>query len=306
MTKSFFKVSCNNLISFLILLIILQYFISGCGKISSHHSDNKYLTVATFNVSWLGDGKNDQQVRKEKDYKRIAEIITETGADIIGLQEIENSKALLKVAKYLEGYRFEVGKDGHNQNLAVLYKGNIKLKIIGEYTSLEIERGKNRPGFLLEARKGNFDFIMMIVHLKATSHFDDTEQKKIQSIETRRNQAEVLAHWADSTLKKSKEKDLLIIGDFNDSPLRKNNNTLLSLYKNKHLIFLTEELENCMYKSAYSIDHIIVSRSARNRYIENSRFMLNIFSLLPEKDEAGLSDHCPVIVKFDCIPADND
>jgi endonuclease/exonuclease/phosphatase family metal-dependent hydrolase len=125
--------------------------------------------VATFNVEWLGDGVNDTKPRTDGEYMRIADIIIKTGADVVGLQEIENQAALNKVLRFLkqeheyegivlEGY-------GGQQHAGVMWKKSITVTPKGAYTPLVTEAGRSRPGFVVECKKGDFDWVMMVVHL---------------------------------------------------------------------------------------------------------------------------------------------
>ncbi|MCX7737032.1 MAG: endonuclease/exonuclease/phosphatase family protein [Candidatus Kapabacteria bacterium] len=266
----------------------------------------KYLTVATFNVEWLGDMVNDRIDRVPEDYKLIAEIIKKSNADLIALQEIENDKALKLLTKYLDGFKYYVGKRGGQQNLGLLYKKNIKVKFVEEYSPLIVEEGRTRPGLIFECKAGNFDFVMMVVHYKSTSRFEDTKEKIQKSKELRAKQIEKSHYWADSILRNTKEQDIIILGDFNDTPVRKKDNLFTVFLQDTNFVFLTQNLKSCKYPTAYSIDHILVSRSINNRYLKNSLQSLDFRSILTDQETKKISDHCPVSVKFDVSLPDND
>jgi len=134
------------------------------------------LTVATFNLEWLGDGINDRKERTEQDLQRMAEVITELNADLIGIQEVENPQALRRLLRYLPGYEGAVGALGKQQNVGLLYRRTVQVQLLGEYTPLIVEPGRTRPGFLAYCRAGNFDFYVMVVHLKSSSRYDSTEE----------------------------------------------------------------------------------------------------------------------------------
>jgi exonuclease III len=288
-----------------VLMICLICFNIGCSK-ESPQLNPKIITVGTFNMDWFGDKEHSK--RTEQDYKNIAEIIKQTKADILALQEIENASALKHLTKYLPGYNYFVGKLGDHQNCGVLWSKDIELKIVGEYTPLIVEQYKSRPGLVLKAKKGNLDFIMMVVHFKSSSHFDNTEQSQQEDKMMRLEQSKIAAHWADSILtsKRTKEKDIIIAGDFNDSPLRKNEPTLTPLMEDTALDFLTADLKGCEFQNSYVIDNIIVSKNLRNRYIPYSARVFDFFSSLPKYETEKISDHCPVLVEFEVTSPDND
>ncbi|GAB1431044.1 hypothetical protein MASR2M18_18780 [Ignavibacteria bacterium] len=278
---------------------IIIFLFAGC-------STSDRLTVGTFNIAWLGDGHNDREKRDEDDYRAIAGVIRDTKADIIGLEEIENIEAIERVLKYLPGYKAYIGSGGRAQNVGVLYNSTVDVRIEGEYSPIAIEAGRNRPGLVAYCRKGNFDWIMMVVHLKSTSRYDSTERLRKASYLTRSQQAEKIVFWADSIRKSSAEQDVLIVGDFNDFPLRKTNPTLLPVLADPSLEFLTMNMSSCKYENMKSIDQILVSNSAKSRFYTGSENMINFQAALPKKQAAKISDHCPVTCQFDISEPDND
>lgn len=290
---------------FRLIFTILIIICISCNQATPIAEDKDFVTIGTFNIAWLGDGINDRIDRIEDDYKQIANLINQTGIEVLGLQEIENEKAIKKILAYLPDYDFIMANKHGAQNIALIYKKYIDIKFISEYMPLAIQENRNRPGLIIEAKKGNFDWIMMIVHFKSTSHYDDTPEKKEDSYYIRTLQAEKTVLWADSVIKNSKEKDIIIMGDFNDTPNRKKNNSLTSI-KNSNLFFLTDSLKSCKFPTWYSIDHILVSQSAKIRYLENSIGMYDFNKSISSKQSKSISDHCPVFAKFEIKTPDND
>ena len=295
----------------IILLSVLSLLVLSCSKKKleetasySNGFKKSEIVIGTFNLEWFGDGINDRKDRTETDYKHYAEIIKKIDADILGLEEIENSGAMNKLISYLPDYAYYITKEGGQQKCALLYRKNINVKFVAEYSPIAVEGNKTRPGLLVSASAGNFNFMVMVVHLKSSSHFENTEAKRERSIEIRTAQSTVLAKWADSVLAKGNETDLIVVGDFNDTPKRKKNNTLYPLMN--QMTFLTENEKSCKYRSAYVIDHIVVSRNASKRFKDNSLFVYDIFSLYNDQDTKSLSDHCPIIAKFDVNEQDLD
>ncbi|MFW6232819.1 MAG: hypothetical protein ACOC4D_02145, partial [Bacteroidota bacterium] len=146
-------------IAFSILIIT---GLPGCDKKIPGPVDDDTVTIGTFNIKWLGDGLRDRFDRTDEDYELIARVIEDSGMEIVGLQEIENEEALYRIIKYLPDFSFYVGKKGRAQNLAVLYKKYIDLTYMGEYLPVAIETGRHRPGLIIQAKKGNFDWLMMV------------------------------------------------------------------------------------------------------------------------------------------------
>ncbi len=229
--------------------------------------------------------------------------------DILALQEIENSEALKKIISLIPDYNFEIldpnrlnsssssFNSNNKQNLAVVYKNTITINSSNAYDKLSINK-KSRPGFLLNIKNGNYEFDMMIVHLKSTSRYDSTAYMKEESRKMRFLQAEIISNWADSMMFRAGKKELVILGDFNDYPTRKNNMTLEPIVNNSNLYFLTKNTTSCSNSNWLSIDHIVVSSETKKRFVPNSVFMYNFYSSLPDEKAVRISDHCPVSVQL--------
>jgi len=287
-----------------VLILLLSIVAINCSNDIDENTE--FITIGTFNIAWLGDGINDNNPRVDNDYKIIAEVISNSYADIIGLEEIENEAALGKLTKYLDNFSFFVGNESGEQNPAILFRNNIHLTQLRYVHELEVEPNKTKPGILFEVRKGNFDWLMMVVHFKSTSRYDSTDELQDLSRQLRRKQAAALSLWVDSVLNTSNEKDIIIVGDFNDYPGRKSEATLTNLVENKNIEFLTNDMKSCKYDYLYSIDHIIISQSVKERYLSNSVRMYNFFDALTEADAEKVSDHCPVFATFNISIKDND
>ncbi len=292
-----------------LLLILAIVLIWSCSKKAEEkiaEGEAKEITIGTFNIEWLGDGINDRIDRTEQDYRNIAELIKQSGVDLLGVEEIENINAMSRVIKYLPNYSFYLSRDDAPQKVGILFKKNIFVRYLYDYSALEVEWRRTRPGFVAAVQKGNLDFLVMVVHFKATSRFDEAPEKLEESRTLRMRQAEVSVNWIDSILKAKNEQDVVVLGDFNDSPLRKKYNTMGPFLVYPEIVFLTESLRSCKYHNAYGIDHIVVTRSFLNRYLENSVKVFDTFSMFRKEDAEKISDHCLVLARFDVTKSDND
>ena len=291
-----------------IFLLLCLFVFKGCSEQSRSEVDSNpgNVVIGTFNVEWLGDGVRDRVKRTEKDYSNISKIIKKTGADIMALQEVENSKAMKRLLKYLPGYKFYISNSGSAQKLAVVYKNTVKMDLKGDYNPLIVKKRRTRPGLLFDAKKGNFDFKVMVVHFKSTSHWDNTPEKRAISVDLRRQQAEKVADWVNWTLKNRKEEDLIVVGDFNDTPQRKKEATLTPMEKRAGLIFLTRDMKSCKFSSWFAIDHIAVTKSASLRFTSTMPQVLDVHTLFSKAEAEKISDHCPIYAEFEVISPDND
>ncbi len=269
-------------------------------------NDPKALVVGTFNMEWLGDGKDDKKPRTEADFEAMAKVVNELNADIIGIQEVENDKAMNSLMKYLPDYDFVLDKNGHEQNVGFLYRRDLSVKPIGTYFPLAIDTSRNRPGYVVYVRKGNLDTYIMTVHLKSTSQYDDTDEKRRASKEMRSKQSEVMSAWADSLLANSGEKNVIIVGDFNDFPLRWEKPTLTAIYKNPNMKFLTDSTKSCKFTNKFGIDQIVISKETLRRYKQQGVFVYDTYSALGKDKAEKISDHCPLTIRLDVTEPDED
>ncbi|MCS7176824.1 MAG: endonuclease/exonuclease/phosphatase family protein [Candidatus Kapabacteria bacterium] len=290
------------------LLLLVYFSIGSCQfqQQSAQRDAQSFITIGTFNIEWLGDGINDRKPRTEEDLRRLGELIRRSGVDLLGVQEVENDRALRRLLRYLPDFEGIVGSLGGQQNLGLLYRRSVQVRSLGEYTPLMVQPGRTRPGLLAYCRAGNADFYLMVVHLKSTSRYDDTPELQVLSRQLRLRQAQRLSQWVDSLLARSRERDIVIVGDFNDTPRRRKYPTLTPLLENPALVFLTAELRSCRYERAYVIDHVVVSSSFRQRFRSGSAHVVNFYAQYPFSEAERLSDHCPVVAQFDVTQPDND
>ncbi len=283
-------------ISYAVLSALLAFYTS-C---NAEDSDS-VITIGTFNVEWLGDGDSlDVKQRTDEDYRNIAEIIKKTDAEVLGIQEIENSAALEKVLRYLPEYKYYLGTHGHAQNVGVLYKSSVQISDATEYLPLATRAERNRPGFVFRCTKNQFSATVMVVHLKSTSRMDSTKELKVESYINRREQVHVLRTWLDSLVLNAHQEDVLVVGDFNDFAQRQQNATLGEILADTNAVLLSAEQRSCKKPEWYGIDHILASRHLSQRWYAQSIHNVNLYALLKSTEAIGVSDHCPVVTQFDC------
>ena len=291
-------------IAFKLNCILIAFITFNLHLNSNPNADNtNILTIATYNMEWLGDGIKDQKIRTNNELTKIANMLSMLNADIIGVQEIENNDALKSIVSKMNGYKYYVCQfdKKSKQRLGIIYKNTINVKNIKEYTPLLVPKFNItlRPGLVCNIEKNGTDFLCLFVHLKSTSRYDSTTKMKETSREIRTQQNQLLSNFVDSINKINPKTKIILLGDFNDMPKRKMYNTMSSLINNSNIHFLTAEQKSCKYPNTYTIDHIIVNTSAKEKYIEGSLFQLNIFNMFNKEEVKKISDHCPVLVKFD-------
>lgn len=269
------------------LLIVLTLSFFSC-------KEKKLINIGTFNIQWLGDGIEDNITRADTDYARIAGIIDNSEADIICLQEIENSGSLELLTNHLNGFQYYITNYGEKQNLGVLYKNDLNLDNFKIYDKLKIN-DDTRPGLVFDYHYNNSIITFLVVHLKSTSRYDSTVELKNLSYKYRAAQSIIIERFIDSL--SSINKNFIITGDFNDNPL-KSNSQIINLHQNKNITFLTSGFKSVKNPMWMNIDHIIISNSLLENYLNGSNRIYNFGNSILEKYLNKISDHYPVIATF--------
>ena len=245
----------------------------------------KTATIGTFNIEWLGTKK-----RKESDYKQIAQVIKDTDAQILGIEEVSDEKALKTVMKNLPDYGYILGKSGGQKVGVIFDKKRVKYDVnsIDQIDEAQVGAKLRAPLLVNMKIDDGFDFTFVVAHLKAM--FDE------KAIATRTEQATRLNEWIGKHMEGNEEKDLIVVGDFNDFV---GSDSLKPLGNGGNVHFLTEGLPKSFYSNIpYKglIDHCVVTNvqgGAIEEVVPGSIHTIN------EKDYPNylesVSDHKPVV-----------
>lgn len=269
----------------------------------------KTATIGTFNIEWLGGcpykkKRGHVPKRREEDYDKIAGVIKESGASMLGLQEVVTEEALLRVLKYLPDWGFILSKN-KNQKVAVIFdKKRVKydagsVECLNEMADPEtFNYGNLRPPLSVFMKVDNFDFNLVVVHQKSGFRND--------SLKIRNKQSKMLNSWMKNYLRANSDKDMIVLGDFNDML---DSRSLDAIGEGGIIRYATSDLgkgeySNIPYKSV--IDHIAyttVKGGADEEVKKGSVRTIN------EKRHPGytknISDHKPVLIEVN-TEKDND
>ena len=272
----------------LLIVISTLLLLASCSR-------NSDITVGTFNIAWLGDGIDDKTPRTAEDIQNISQVISTLNADILALQEVENTNAIKAIID-TNKYTIITTTYPKEQKTALII--NKKIEIVETYQLDAISLGNEglRPGLVAYCRYDGFDFFVGSFHFKSTSRYDDTPFKKSKSFDMRQEQSAILLKEIKKLIDIKKDDDVILLGDFNDNPSKKNSN--ITALDNDKFDFLTSNMMSCKYSIWKSIDHIIVSQSMKSRAKHSTLTMIDINAMFPEEKAKKVSDHCPVIIKF--------
>jgi len=280
-----------------ILLVFLLIILISCNNTNlQKDEDSSSLLIGTFNIEWLGDGIDDKNPRNEEDYKNIALVIEDSGAELLALQEVENLESLKRILKHLQNWKFIFTDEDGSQNNCYIFKSYLDLEDNGTFDDLQIDGFGTRKGAVAKLKYGNLELILLNVHLKSTSSYDNTEEKKQISYELRRKQSIEIVEFRDSILNNNISNNIIVLGDFNDNPLRNEKSNILTLDSN--FFFATKGLESCKSQYYDLIDHIIISENLINNLEPVSAYVYDFATILTKEQVDKVSDHCPVIVRI--------
>lgn len=289
----------------LIAIFLFSFLLSPCEA-----ARPQYIEIATFNIENLA--------AKGKDMKQIARIIKDLGLEIVGIEEIVEPKALDELVKYLDGFKYKITGGTAPIHVGIIYNSSvIDVSEVSEIKTLTLNNEKKfRPGLRIKAKvkPDGFDFILAVVHLKSKVGEKDTDSYRKQQIQC-------LSNWMDKELQAHPlEKDIIILGDFNETLER---NPFVPLSRRKDIKILTGDLVpgsvSYIGKSGQSrnrslIDHIILYKGKGGCFDEYKPASIGLLKAydkyprynvpVPPDGSTSISDHVPVYAGF--LTKDND
>lgn len=257
------------------------------------YGSERSLDVATWNIQLFP--KSD-----ERTVAALSKIIRQIDIDIIAIQEINQTTAFEILLDSLPGYAGCVSKFPLNGlRLGILYK---KQDIsLSKPVQIFVEDNWNfpRPPMLTLVTVYNlgkivFDFVLVVVHLKA---FDD-DQSQIR----RHDACRKLKEYIDSKLLTSSEKDIVLLGDFNDEVIDPAGKNIFQPFieDSLHYQILTRSLKQIptyIGDIRSHLDHILITDDVRKEYAQGITEVLQIDQEYPLYIEY-ISDHRPVLARF--------
>lgn len=134
-------------------------------------------------------------------------------AEVVALVEINPFCAIETLRKELGqkgvSYATAILRQKSNLHIGVLFKEGIEVKTLQFIPGSDLNDPANRRALVVEMQIGQFDFVLIVVHLKSGR---DKEEQCIRD-----RQAKVIEQFISSRLKQGRE-DILLVGDFNMIP----------------------------------------------------------------------------------------
>jgi exonuclease III len=297
----------DNRLSYKLILVILGFLIVGCGErrqTGVDPSPSSYvvprgqestLELVTWNLEYFPQTGNTVE--------EVAKIVEALDVDLYAIQEINDTTAYQELLARLPEYDGRFSDDvygwGYLKTGLLFKRSQISVSHVREIFEGDWYAFTRPPleAHVVAQRAGErFDFVLIVLHLKAGSDPDDR---------ARRSEAvQKLKDYLDDQISSRQEKDYIVAGDWNDElddPLGVNVFTPF-LENPEEYRFLTESLAGKLQDASYPsygtlIDHILISQDAFSEFDSG-----HIETLRLDDEVAGydikISDHRPVMAVF--------
>ncbi len=279
-------------------------------------------TAAFYNVENLFDTVNDpasddgdftpggsyrwDEAKYRRKIERIAQVVDELCAELIGLAEVENARVLDDLtAAAGGGYRYahRESSDARGIDAALLYRPQAFLPDLVERVPLRFLSGRYREFLHVSGHWNGHPTHILVCHLPSMA----------SSAGVRTNAAASLAAYADSLLMADPDRLLLVMGDFNANPGSRQMNTLLrgSRLKNPFEALYRRGVGSYRYRDRWNLyDNILYGGAIRRT--PRAQVFVRDWLIQPDGPYRGYpyrsfsgteyidgySDHLPVMLIF--------
>lgn len=171
------------------------------------------LNIATWNIEHLRDGVDDPSRfrRTAEEFDRLRQHAQRLGADVIAVQEIENTRALARVFDPAR-YAFFVSDRRHTQRTGFAVRRSISAKRHPDLTVLGAG-GRLRHGVDVEISVEGRTLRLLSVHLKSFCFEGSVMAPRSDACRKLALQIPALERWIDDRAKENTP--FAVLGDFN-------------------------------------------------------------------------------------------
>ena len=263
-----------------------------------HRQMSKFAHSTAKVAAWNLNGY--YEIPKERLEKQV-EGLALLDAEVVALVEINPPSALKTLQNGLKAkgveYQSSIREQEGKLHIGVLYKKGIKAGKPILLPNSDLGDSGLRKAFIVDMKVGEFDFTLIVVHLKSGREGD--EQK------LRDKQARVIGKFITDQRKKSRE-DILLVGDFNMIPGQDVSN-FHHLGGNDLMDFLSSWDLQDRYSHilevgrANLLDGFAISRTFSKEYIRGSLRLFPMHWAMDiglEEFRTTVSDHLPFVASF--------
>ena len=266
------------------------------------------ITVATWNIAWLGDGVSDavlvgnqrggRFLREEADFERLRGIVSRLAdheVEVVGLQEVENAAAVRRIFPSTDWALFLSRRDTDpewSQRTAVVVRRGAGWRVQRHPDIIEWSpQGRDRHGVDLTLTRGEERVRILTVHFQSGCNNEPLRSGKRQC-GFLRMQLAVLKGWLFERL--AEEIPTVVAGDWNRVLSRPGDEAAEGLPGSPVILPPAGSSPGCWdgFFDHY-VDHIVAfaprGRKAIREQFEEVRYGA------PETARDRLSDHCPLV-----------
>lgn len=275
----------------LVFLVIIALLAAGgyylwYYQLRPRHPVGPTVRIATWNLRQFSES------RRSLDLPTIASIIRESKFDVVAIQEVKKNGAAVDQLLNVLGVPWRASSfsdiTGNHERFVFIYNGD-HVTEIGTAHSIATAEAVifDRVPYQQTFRAGNFDFTLVTCHLY---YGEGTE-----GYQRRQREAQVLAEFASDLAARSAEKDVIVLGDFNETRGHEN----FGLFVSTGMEILNHEPSNLAGNEVY--DSLIIEPKATrewNGVAGAVRFDEVNFANDDKSASTTVSDHRPVYADF--------
>ena len=265
-------------------------------------AETKTAKIAAFNIQIFGKTKSD----KTDVMTELTKIIREF--DVVLIQEIRDASEqtipnFIEKINQIEGatYSFiqspRLGRTTSKEAYAYLYNTETAQFIQGsDYVYNDTNDVFEREPYIASFKIGNFDFVLAGIHTKPEDAYNEIGNltSVVSSIQTA----------------KPKEKDIIIMGDFNADGSYFNEDGTSNLFKASAYNWIITNDINTTVKTDYTYDRIVVLDTTLNHEYDagtaQAFYFDQAYGLNNQTFVEEISDHYPVFAQYKTNLEDDD
>ena len=256
------------------------------------------LKVATWNLNWLTQRESglppDVKPRQAEDFNRLRGYALELNADVIALQEVDNTDTARRVFPP-ESWSLHMSRDRVRQRVGIAVRHGIAYDTNPDLTTLALDPIAHlRSGVDITLRTPGKPLRVLAVHLKQGCQYLSFGRTPSTTCLTLMSQFDVMTQWIAA--RREEGVPFLVLGDFNRG-LDKRDPFSTRLMAAAPMTRATEGFSSPCWGHESFIDHILIGGPARAWVKPGSMRVLAYRETGPEWKER-LSDHCPVSVRL--------
>ncbi len=276
-----------------ILILVLSCIFS-----NPLYSETPSFEATTANIAgWNLSGFSPIPTEKAETFSNA---ITYFDPEVLVLAEVNPDSIANEIVAELNEigicYKGEILDQTASQNIAILYKCGVQLSNLRLIQGSDNNNTSLRKAFAADIKVGEFDFILIVVHMKAGRGSSPRS--------VRDNQAQAIANFIQNATF-GDEKDVLVIGDYNMIPGQDQSN-FNKMNPNNFLNFVSDNLAGQFSHIGSSgpgnlLDGCAISREHTIEYITGSIRIIQMHDILglPLIDYRNtISDHLPLDAVF--------